>query len=133
MRFRVLMFALLFIAIVLPLPTHGNDSECATVSQNQLAVGVKSRIKFPHEARVHLYANPGERFRRVAALRSGNILHMISGPVCTDGLHWWKVRSDEGLTGWISESKKISFQIQPDIGVLDASHHTPTGANPTFR
>jgi hypothetical protein len=46
-------------------------------------------------------------------------------------LHWWKVRSDEGLTGWISDSDKISFQ--PDMGVLDASQYTPTGANPTFR
>jgi hypothetical protein len=133
MRFRVLMFALLFIAIVLPLPTHGNDSDCATVSQNRLAVGVTSRIQFQHEAGVHLYANPGERFRRIAALRSGNILHVISGPVCTDGLHWWKVRSDAGLTGWISERKKISFQVQPNVGVLDASQQTRTGVIPTYR
>lgn len=133
MRFRVLMFALLFFATVLPLPTHGNDSKCVIAPHNQLASGAKSRIHFKQDTSVYLYANPSVRFRRIAVLQSGMLLHVISDPVCTDGLHWWKVRSADGLIGWISDSKEISFQLQPDIGRLNASQYTPIGANSTFR
>jgi hypothetical protein len=133
MRFRVLMFALLFIATVLPLPMHGNDSECAIAPHNELASGVTSRIHFTRETSVYLYANPGVRFRQVAALQNGMLPHVNADPVCVDGLHWWKVRSADGLIGWISDSEKINFQLQPDIGLLNASQHTPAGPSPTFR
>lgn len=131
MRFRALMFALLFIAIVLPLPTHGGDSDCVGVLQTRLAVGVIVRISSRHEIAVHLYANPGERFRRVATLRSGMTLRVTSGPVCADARRWWKVRSDDWLTGWISD--QAGSQIEPAMGLLDARQHNSTVDNPTFR
>ena len=40
----------------------------------------------------------------LAALPSGTLVTVLSGPQAADGLQWWQVRAADGATGWVAES-----------------------------
>lgn len=111
MQVRALLLALLLLAIVLPLPTHGDMGDCSGAPPIRLATGVTARTVLPNGTA--LYANPGERFRRMGTLRSNTPLNVIGGPTCSDAMQWWQVLGVDGLRGWIPEGDTTSYHLEP--------------------
>jgi hypothetical protein len=99
MRLRTLLLALLFIALVLPLPTHGDGGDCGSTKQARLVIGTRARVSWADGINLRVY--PGERYRRVGDVAEGALVDVIGGPSCIDGAEWWQIRTIEGLTGWL--------------------------------
>ena len=122
MRVRALLLALLLLAIVLPLPTHGDIGDCSGAPPIRLAIGVTARTTL--RSGTALYANPGERFRRTSTLRNGTALYVVGGPTCSDSMQWWRVQGIDGLKGWLPEGDEAMYQIEPWPVSLDVVRRT---------
>ncbi|MCC7449261.1 MAG: hypothetical protein IT324_17715 [Anaerolineae bacterium] len=129
MRFRVIVLALVLIAIVLPLPMHGDNGDCSGAPPIRLATGTTARVMFRNVAGSVLRENPGERFRRVATLRSGSLVYIASGPTCADSTQWWQVQTINGVLGWLSEGDETAYQIEPWAASLDVPRRTAAGVD----
>ncbi len=56
----------------------------------------------------------GTSFRQIGTIEPGWGMQILEGPVCADGLVWWKVRSfNEDLTGWTAEQDGKSYWLAP--------------------
>ncbi len=127
MRFRVVVLTLVLIAIVLPLPMHGDNGDCSHALPIRLATGTTARIMFRSAIGSVLRENPGERFRRVTTLRNGSLVYIASGPTCSDATQWWQVQTINGVLGWLSEGDEGAYQIEPWSTALDVPRRTASG------
>lgn len=50
---------------------------------------------------------------RIGVIANGEILEILSGPVCADGLAWYEIRDDQGRTGYVAEGEGISYFLTP--------------------
>ncbi len=123
MQVRALLLALLLLAIVLPLPTHGDMGDCSGAPPIRLAIGVTARTVLPNGT--PLYANPGERFRRTATLRSGTVLYIVGGPTCSDSMQWWQILGVDGLRGWLPEGDTTVYRLEPWPVSIDIVKRSP--------
>ncbi len=113
MRLRAFLLVLLFISIVLPLPTHGDSGDCSGAPPTRLAVGQTARTTFVSLSGPRLYENPSESSHRLATLGNGTALHIAGGPVCASSMRWWQVRTSADVTGWVSEGSAEAYQLEP--------------------
>jgi hypothetical protein len=121
MRLRVLSLALLFVALILPLPTHGDSGDCSMAVPTRLAVGVTARISVMGGSGITLRETPGTRYRPVVNLLDGAIINVINGPVCTDSARWWQIRVVNSKSGWLLEEYAAGYQLQPNS--MDVIRH----------
>ncbi len=111
MRLRTLLLALLFITLVLPLPTHGDNSDCSAAAPIRLTVGSRARVSAPNGLPLH--ANPGEGYRNMGNLKENAVVAIVGGPTCADGAQWWQVRSSDGRNGWLTETDATGYRLEP--------------------
>lgn len=52
---------------------------------------------------LNVRAGPGTGFDRVGVLLQGQTVSILEGPQQADGYTWWRVRTEEGLEGWVAE------------------------------
>lgn len=43
----------------------------------------------------------------------GTLLNILDGPKCADDNHWWKIRTDNGLEGWMTETQDDVYLLEP--------------------
>jgi Bacterial SH3 domain len=120
-RLRALLLTLLFVALILPLPTHGDGGDCRMPFR--WSAGIQARVSVPGGAALH--ANPGESYRRIATLDEGTTLNITDGPTCADGTWWWQAQTFDGRSGWIAESDEPGYQPEPSILSFSAGIATP--------
>jgi hypothetical protein len=123
MQVRALLLALLLLAMVLPLPTHGDMGDCSGAPPIRLATGVTARTVLPNGT--PLYASPGERFRRTTTLRRGAALYIVGGPICSDSMQWWQVLGADGLRGWLPEGDTTAYRLEPWPVSIDVVKRSP--------
>lgn len=52
---------------------------------------------------VKLREGPGKSYSAIKSLVPGADIKVISGPSCADNWSWWKVKTESGFIGWMSE------------------------------
>lgn len=82
-----------------PLPTATLES-----SVPRLAVGGAARVNTTLGDTLNLRENPGLRARILNRLQRGVVVTLLEGPVFSEGLLWWRVETEDKLTGWVVES-----------------------------
>ncbi|HLY29255.1 MAG TPA: Ig-like domain-containing protein, partial [Aggregatilineales bacterium] len=67
----------------------------------------------------------------VTTLKPGAVLHVVSGPICSDKYLWWQVTTGDGsVTGWTAEGDPTRYFIGPPVGTQPgAARPTPTQAS----
>lgn len=81
----------------------------------------RSLLHKDDQAQVTLYpplsnrvrSRPGLSGERIGSIEPGKKLTILDGPKCADGLVWWQVRAEDGLTGWTAEGEKDSYYLVP--------------------
>ena len=65
----------------------------------------------PNRAR----AEPSRSARQIGLLEPGNIVALLEGPLCADGLMWWKVSATAlpGSLGWTAEGDGKVYWLLP--------------------
>ena len=66
----------------------------------------------PHVVRM----GPRNASEQTGLILPNELVKIIGGPQCTDGLTWWQVTSKQsGLTGWTTEGDGVSFWLLPCV------------------
>lgn len=100
---------------VLIAETYGtSSSSCPGAPPQQIVVGERAYICTESEGvRVRLVAGVlGEELTR---LSPGTSFKVVKGPRCSDNWSWWRIRTGDGIVGWISEGgdEKDKYFICP--------------------
>ena len=79
----------------------------------RVSVGEEARVAFTDGSNMRIRENPG--FSQVILYRvpEGTFIEVLDGPQCTDGNNWWKIRTENGLDGWMTESQDGVYLLEP--------------------
>lgn len=77
----------------------GNPSPAAA---KPLAVGSYARVVNTDGQSLRARSSPGTRFDIVLRFPAGTRLHILEGPVSSDGFTWWKAQGQQG-EGWCAD------------------------------
>ncbi|MBM4431051.1 MAG: SH3 domain-containing protein [Chloroflexi bacterium] len=64
--------------------------------------GVQVTVSGTGGQQLSLRAGPGQSQARLRILTEGTRLLVLDGPEAGDGYQWWKVRTDDGVEGWVA-------------------------------
>lgn len=97
-------------------PTPG-ATDAAQVCPNTYPTRLKKGIR----VYASLYPNLPNRIREQATTRAkilgminpGEEADVVDGPACAEGWIWWKIKKDNGLSGWTAEGDGKDYWILP--------------------
>lgn len=98
---------------ITPQPTYiiGESFECEDAFEPRLEIGGYAKVvvyQVTVRRMAGLYAAPLNYFAR------DRILLVEDGPVCLDGLYWWKVESEAlDYGGWVAEADDENYFLEP--------------------
>ena len=98
-----------FNIIAIPSPTP--DPRCTTWSQ--LKVGISAKVIDTSPNRVRSEPQKGDNL--IGSLAPQSMVKVLEGPICSDGLVFWKVESNSipGGWGWTAEGDGITYWMAP--------------------
>jgi hypothetical protein len=84
----------------------------------RLKVGEQARVTGkPGDPPNRVRDNPSLSATQIGSLEPGTMVEILEGPVCADGLVWWKVSEDEwyggGVAGWTAEGDGKEYWLEP--------------------
>jgi hypothetical protein len=77
-------------------------SSCPGAPPQRMIVNQRGYICTKSDS-VRLRSDPKRSAGTLIQLKPGKQFTVIGGPACSDNWSWWNIRTDDGLTGWISE------------------------------
>lgn len=111
---RLLSHLLLLVLLLGALPARAQDAPvdpaCPGAPAPRLTVDGFGRV-LPGDAN-NLRDQPSRNGERIGAIPGGAGFTVLEGPVCADGLNWWRVQS-ESLTGWTVEGANGAYWVEP--------------------
>jgi dipeptidyl aminopeptidase/acylaminoacyl peptidase len=95
-------------ASLVPIPTP----HCA-VDWTRLALGMLTTVSQGEPNRVR--SGPGKTAELIGQLYPGTVSKVVEGPVCADGLVYWKVENSTipGGSGWTAEGDGKEYWLEP--------------------
>jgi hypothetical protein len=79
-----------------PVPTATATPVPVVMSGGQVVV------KGTEGQQLRLRAGPALTQETLRIVEEGTILKVLEGPEAADGFQWWKVQTDDGVTGWVA-------------------------------
>lgn len=98
--------------------------ECAAGLPPRLVIGQVARVLGTTPNR--LRDAPSISGQQIGLIEGGVIFDVLEGPVCADGITWWRVRRGT-FVGWTAESDGTSYFVEPLLPPAPESSPTPTG------
>jgi hypothetical protein len=117
---QMLLAMSLFVSALFTLPLLAQDDpNCTGAPLPQLTVGGGGRVTpgDPNNVR----DIPSRSGAKTGEIPGGEAFTVLEGPVCTDGLNWWRVNYN-GLEGWTVEGAGTDYWVEP----YDPNAPTPT-------
>ena len=109
-RSVLLCLALMMSFIPVAAQEESEASACVDAPAPRLIVGGFGRV-LPGDAN-NERDRPARDAQLLGSIPGGTGFSVIEGPVCTDGLNWWYVKTDE-ITGWTVEGSDTEYWIEP--------------------
>lgn len=102
----------------LSLLTINPDSSClADAWKNyayptRLEAGMYAFVAFDPPLPNRVRQGPGENYKIIDRINPGVVFKVLDGPVCVDGVNWWKVKGiDRNFEGWTMEAKEQYYLV----------------------
>ena len=79
----------------------------ACSSESAAAAGNSASVDYPggYPAVINVRYRPEDPGIVTGTVSSGDMVYLLDGPVCLDGVRWWKINSDKyKIIGWIPET-----------------------------
>lgn len=90
------------------------SGECGNHENNGIAIGVVARTTIDDGNPLNMRTAPSTTNTQVSRIiPEGESFLVIAGPRCSDGYTWWNIRLNDGLTGWVAQSGRDFFWIEP--------------------
>lgn len=90
---------------------------CSGLVSTRLAPGDTARVMFDGDGLGSALRNsPGKEqsgSELVGNLPEGSVITALSGPVCLDGMVWWRIALADGREFWIGEGDSQRYYIEP--------------------
>jgi hypothetical protein len=88
-----------------------------TSGWTQLKAGSQAEVSSESDTPNRVRSDPGTAGEIIALLYPGAVVDLIEGPVCTDGLIFWKVKSNAipGGEGWTAEGDGTVYWLEPKV------------------
>jgi hypothetical protein len=88
-----------------------------TSGWTRLKAGAESKVSEDNPTPNRVRAGPSLGNNIIAQLPPGTIVEVLEGPVCAEGLVFWKVDSDliAGGVGWTAEGDVREYYLQPYV------------------
>jgi hypothetical protein len=124
-------------------PRRVVEEGCRDAPNTRLSIGARAYVRDPAggNAGNRVRGTPGLSGKRVGSVPAGKTLRVLQGPVCKDGMVWWRVRAEgkHALRGWTSEGKPIEgkpgkgfFLVPVQVGRAHPRPVPPQEGQPTF-
>ncbi len=68
-----------------------------------LAPGVRARVTTTAGDQLRVRSGPGTAYAIEFNLAAGSEVSVMEGPTAANGFNWWRIRADDGRTGWAVE------------------------------
>lgn len=81
---------------------RNTNSSCPGAPTQRLNIGEMAYVCTATDS-VKLREGPGKNYSVIKSLVPGADLKVIGGPTCADNWSWWKVETESGYVGWMSE------------------------------
>ena len=94
--------------------TFGPD---CTLGGTRLTTGILAQVSETIPASIRVSSGPRRINEEIAQLLPGTVVEVLEGPVCAEGLVFWKVDSDliAGGVGWTAEGDVREYYLQPYV------------------
>jgi WD40 repeat protein len=76
-------------------------AELTPTAAPTLAAGVQAVVHTTGGDVLNVRNSPGKMFKQVGKLADGTRVTVLDGPRVVDNLWWWKIRTADGLEGWV--------------------------------
>lgn len=84
------------------LPDEPVEQSCPGAPPQRMSPTEKGYV-CTQDDNVYLRSEPSRSGNILAGLPPGTLFTVIDGPRCADDWSWWRVSTDQGLDGWVSE------------------------------
>lgn len=84
---------------------------CEGAAISRLEIGGRGRVSISPEDTLPIRDYPPGTAN--GQLDTGTAFTVLDGPTCFEDSTWWQIRTDDGRTGWISESDGLSYNAFP--------------------
>jgi hypothetical protein len=123
--FRLLWIGLMLAGLLIAGPIGAQDG-CADALPAQVAVGDSAIVSVDTNFFLNIRAEPGMDSEPLVQLADGELVDIVGGPECIDGLRWWQVQQFN-LTGWAADSANGDYLLEPyDVTTLPTLVPPPT-------
>ncbi len=106
---KIMLLCLALLIGLLPTAAQ-DDPACPGAPAPRLAVDGVGRV-LPGDAN-NVRAQPLRDAELIGAIPGGAAFRVLEGPICADGLNWWRVETDD-ITGWTVEGADGEYWIEP--------------------
>ena len=89
-----------------------SSAEAASFATYRLFVNEIAEVYTTGGDRLNLRSGPGLNFEILEKLERGTLVRLLVGPRKFDGYAWWRVRDDNGNTGWAVERVEDEQTLQ---------------------
>jgi hypothetical protein len=107
-----LFFILFFVVNVFPV-----TAQDACNLAPRLAIGEQGRVLVTDGQPLNIRDAASVNGQPVAQLPEGSAFTVLEGPVCADGLHWWRIQSGEAI-GWSAEGMDGTYFVAPGTAAV---------------
>jgi Bacterial SH3 domain len=107
---------------------------CPDTPPSQLHSGEHAYVAFAPAVASNLRSDPDvEQGTVTSQIQPGERVRVVEGPVCQDGMIWWKVVNEgNAQTGWAAEGDARGYWLLPLAGRrIVTEEATPTGTTPS--
>lgn len=83
--------------------TYGSDSSsCPGAPPQRVEVGMQAYVCTQSD-RVRVREDAGVSGSEITRLEPGTSFTIVKGPKCSDNWSWWRIRTGNGVVGWVAE------------------------------
>lgn len=62
---------------------------------------------------INVRNGPGTDERILGRIEINELFLVLEGPVCADDYAWYRIRSRNGLEGWLAEGDRVNYYVEP--------------------
>ncbi len=83
-------------------PVVSSSSSCPGAPTQRVVVGDKAYVCTQRD-RLIVRKGPGKSEPEITRIVTGTNFVIVKGPICADSWSWWRIRTNDGVVGWVSE------------------------------
>ncbi len=108
----MLVLALVGLFLLIGSTPPAQAQGCGDAPAPRLTVDGRGRVAFSDGQPLNLRDAASLGGSRIGSLPEGSAFTVREGPVCADGIYWWRVQAAD-LTGWAAEGQAGAYFVEP--------------------